>query len=111
MALIMLVACIASEAIPLRPPINDSTPSQVVLLMLLLLSKSTVKYSYASHPHSILQHQSLSVSGCGGIRRVCRLKTTLCQPVQKFTRANEIAEHIIRVYLTHEQDHYGIYSL
>ena len=72
MALIMLVACIASEAIPLCPHINDSTPSQVVLLMLLLLNKSTVKYSFASHPHSILQHQSLSVSGCGGIQRAWR---------------------------------------
>jgi len=35
MALITLVACIASEAIPLCPHVN-STPPQVVLLMLLL---------------------------------------------------------------------------
>ena len=95
MALITLVACIASEAIPLCPHINDSTLSQVVLLMLLLPNKSTVKYSLASHPHSILQHQSLSVSGCRG--RVWRLKTTLRELVWEFTRANEVAEHIIRV--------------
>jgi len=70
MALIMLVACIAFEASPLCPHINNSTLSQVVLLML-LPNKSTVKYSLASHPHSILQYQSFSVSGRGG--RVWRL--------------------------------------
>ena len=90
----MLVACIASEAIPLCPHINDSSPSQVVLLML-LPNKSSVKYALASHPHSILQYQSLSISGSGG--RVYRLKTTMHEPVREFTRANEIAEHIIRV--------------
>jgi len=95
MALITLVACIASEAISLWPHINDSTPPQVVLLMLLLPNKSTVKYSLASHPHSILQHPSLSVSGRRG--RVWRLKTTLRELVREFTRANEVAEHIIRV--------------
>jgi len=94
MALIMLVACIAFEAIPLCPHVNDSTLSQVVLLML-VPDKSTVKYSLTSHPHSILQYQSLSGSGHGG--RVWRLKTTMCEPVWEFTRANEIAEHIIRV--------------
>ena len=94
MALITLVACIASEAIPLCPHINDSTPSEVELLML-VPNKSTVKYSLASHPHSILQYQSLSRSGHGG--RVWRLKTTMCEPVWEFTRANEIAEHIVRV--------------
>ena len=95
----------------LCPHINDSTLSQVVLLMLLLPNKSTVKYSLTSHPHSILQHQSLSVSGCGGIRRVWRLRTTLREPVREFTRTNEVAKHIIELILTHEQDHYGIYSL
>jgi len=81
MAFIVLVACIASEAIPLCPHINDSTLSQVVLLTLLLPNKSSVEYSLASHPQSILQHQSLSVSGHGG--RVWRLKTTLCEPVYR----------------------------
>ena len=94
MAIIMLVACIAFEAIPLCPHVNDSTPSQVVLLML-VPNKSTVKYNLASHPHSILQYQSLSGSGHGG--RVWRLKTTMCEPVWEFTRANKIAEHIVRV--------------
>ena len=95
MALIMLVAFIVSEAISLRPHINNSTLSYIliVLLMLLLPNKSTVKYSLASHPHSILQHQSLSVSGCGG--RVWRLKTTLREPVQEFSRATPyISFHI-----------------
>jgi len=61
---------------------------------MLLPSKSTVKYGLASHPHPILQYQSLSVSGHRG--RVWRLKTAMCEPVWKFTIANEIAEHIIR---------------
>jgi len=74
--------------------INDSALSQVVFLML-LPNKSTVKYGLASHPHSILQYQSLSVSGHRG--RVWGLKTAMCEPVQEFIIANEIAEHIIRV--------------
>ena len=88
---LMLVACIAFEAIPLC---LHRTPSHVVLLVL-VPNKSTVKYNLASHPHSILQYQSLSGSGHGG--RVWRLKTTMCEPVWEFTRANKIAEHIVRV--------------
>jgi len=80
--------------VPCNIIINDSTPSQAVFLML-LPNKSTVKYSLASHPHSILQYQSLSVSGHRG--RVWGLKTAMCEPVREFTIANEIAEHIIRV--------------
>ena len=34
---------------------------------------------------------------------------TLREPIWEFTRVNEIAEHIL--ILTHEQDHYGTYSL
>jgi len=71
-----------------------STPSQVLFLKL-LPNKSTVKYSLASHPHSILQYQYLSVSGHRG--RVWRLKTAMREPVREFTIADEIAEHIIRV--------------
>ena len=95
MALIMMVA---SEPMPLCPHINDYTlqvHADLVLLMLLLPNRSTAKCSLASHPHSILQHQLLSVLGCRG--RVWRLKTTLRELVREFTRANEIAEHIIRV--------------
>jgi len=110
MALIMLVdtsdysngshhaSCVHSfwsySLVPCNIIINDSTPSQVVLMMLLPY-KSTIKYSLASHPHSILQYQSLSVSGHRG--RVWGLKTAMCEPVREFTIANEIAEHIIRV--------------
>jgi len=65
------------------------------LFLKLLPNKSTVKYSLASHPHSILQYQYLSVSGHRG--RVWRLKTAMREPVREFTIADEIAEHIIRV--------------
>jgi len=62
---------------------------------MLLPNKSTVEYSLVSHPHSILQYQSLSVSGHRG--RVWRLKTAMREPVWEFTIADEIAEHILRV--------------
>ena len=83
-----------------------TTPSQVhvhLVLTIILLQQHCRMY----HPHSILQHQSLSVLGCGG--RVWRLKTTLRGSVWEFTGVNEIAEQIM--ILTHEQDHYGTYSL
>ena len=108
MALIMLVA---SEPMPLYPHIDDYTvtstcTSSAHYNVVVTAALQNVR-SLASHPHSILQHQSLLVLGCGG--RVWRLKTTLREPIWEFTRVNEIAEHIM--ILTHEQDHYGTYSL
>jgi len=94
MALIMLVACMAFEAIPLCPHVNDSTPSQVVLLML-VPNKSTVNIALQAIP---IPFCSTNLFQCQDAeKRIWRLKTTMREPVREFTRANEIAEHIIRV--------------
>ena len=77
-----------------------TTPSQVHvhLVLTIMLLQQHCKLQSCKHPHSILQHQLLSVLGCGG--RVWRLKTTLREPIWEFTRVSEIAEHIL--ILTHE---------
>ena len=82
MGLIMLVA---SEPMPLYPHINDYpvTSTCTSSAHYKCCYSSTAKCSLASHPHSILQHQSLSVLGCGG--RAWRLKTTLRKPIWEFS--------------------------
>ena len=72
MALSMLVACIASEAIPLCPHVNDSTLSQVVFLMLLLPNKSTVNIVSQAIPipfcsTNLFQYQDAE-EGSGNLR-------------------------------------------
>jgi len=88
---------VASEPIPLYPHINDYAITSACTSSA-HYNVVTAALHLANHPHSILQHQSLSVLGCGG--RVWRLNTILCEPVWEFTRVSEIAEHVM--ILTHE---------
>jgi len=106
MGLIMLVACIAFEAIPLCPHIRLYLNTFAALLgnnirsttcdgvLSLILTKSTAKYRHAIPipfcSTNLFQYQDME-EGSGDF------KTTMHESVREFTRANEIAEHIIRV--------------
>ena len=80
-----------------------TTPSQVhvhlVLIIMLLL-------------HAALQNVVLQAIPIPFSRTNCFQYWDVeegSEPIWEFTRVNEIAEHIM--ILTHEQDHYGTYSL